>query len=469
MKRRLSITLTALFVACLFSLISFTNVLAMEDNTLPEGVYIDSIHIGGMTAEEAKEAVKGHIEELKSKKITIQFEEASEEITLADLGFEYKESDFIEDALQIGQSGNIIKRYKEIKDLVHNNLVHTLEFTLDKNAISEFVETKLSSYDIPSKNASLKREKGKFTYSSHEIGRYVEVPQTIKKIEDSIHKDWDKEDIVLTALVSSDMPEVTTDKVEAVDSLLGSYTTNYSSSSESRANNLSNGAKLINNTILYPGDEFNSYDKLTPFTIKNGYSIGGAYVSGKLVDSIGGGACQVTTTLYNAALYAELEITERAAHSMTVSYVELARDAAIAGTYKNLKFKNNTDYPVLIEAYTRDRDITFNIWGNETRPDNRKVEFETVVVSKKDPPKDVVKKDSEKPETYRKTTQSPKTGYVAELYKIVTIDGEQVTRDRVNKSGYMAAPRYVTIGTMKVRKPEPTPEPTPAPEPITAP
>ena len=100
---------------------------------------------------------------------------------------------------------------------------------------------------------------------------------------------------------------------------------------------------------------------------KNGYYVAGAYSKGKVIDSIGGGACQVTTTLYNAVLEAELEIVERQAHSMTISYVDLSRDAAIAGTYKDLKFKNNTDVPILIEAYTKGRKITFNIWGYETR------------------------------------------------------------------------------------------------------
>jgi vancomycin resistance protein YoaR len=81
-----------------------------------------------------------------------------------------------------------------------------------------------------------------------------------------------------------------------------------------------------------------------------------------VVDSIGGGACQVTTTLYNAVLLAELEIVERAAHSMTISYADLGRDAAIAGTWKDLKFKNDKDVPVLVEVYTSGRTITFNIW-----------------------------------------------------------------------------------------------------------
>lgn len=459
MKNRLNVKYIIFMGLCFFSLLSYKDVSAMEERTLKDGVYIDSVHLGGMTAEEAKEAVNDYVEELKSKTITIKIEEDTEEVSLGDLGLENEDIDFIEETMQIGKTGNVIRRYKEIKDVAHNNLVYTLEFNIDNRTVREFVETKLSTYDIPSKNASLKREGGKFVYSDHEIGRTIEVDDTIKLIKDAVSNEWNKEDIKLAAVVSSEEPEITRDMVEKVDSKLGSFTTNYSSSSSSRAANQTNGAKLINNTILYPGEEFSAYEKLAPFSASNGYLVGGAYVQGKLVDSIGGGACQVTTTLYNAALYAELEITERSEHSMTVSYVDLARDAAIAGTYKNLKFKNNTEYPILIQGYTKGRNITFTVWGNETRPDNRKVAFETVVVSSKNPPNDVVEEDDTKPETYEKTTQSAHKGYVAELYKIVTVDGKQVSRERVNRSSYMASPRYVTVGTMP--EPSPTPEITP--------
>ena len=460
-KKHLNLIFRAFVAVCIMSVLSFNNVSAREEIEINDGVYIDSVHIGGMTREEANEAVDKYVDDLKTTTITLEVEENSEQVTLDKLGFAYKEHDYIEQATSIGESGNLLKRYKEMKDIAHNNLIFQLEYSLDSNLIKDFVETKLSAYDIEAKNASLKREGGEFVYSDHTVGRHVQVEETIELVKESIHVNWDKENITLGAVVLQDEPEFTRDIVEKVDSVLGTYTTSFSSSSSSRAANLSHGAKLVNNTVLYPGDEFNAYDILAPFTISNGYSVGGAYENGMLVDSIGGGACQVTTTLYNSAIYAELDITERSAHSMTVSYVDLARDAAIAGTYKNLRFVNNTDYPILVQGYTKNRNITFTIWGHETRPENRKIEYKTVVLSQKNPPADVVTEDPTLPITYNKSTQSPHTGYVAELYKIVYEGGKEVSREVVNKSSYMASPRYVTIGTM----PEPTPEPTPTPDP----
>jgi vancomycin resistance protein YoaR len=221
-------------------------------------------------------------------------------------------------------------------------------------------------------------------------------------------------------VVEDDMPKYTMDVVEQCNAILGSYTTEYASSAWGRAANLANGARLINNTVLYPGDTFSAYKVLSPFTQENGYEVAGAYLQGKVIDSVGGGACQVTTTLYNAVLKAELEVVERQSHSMTISYVDLSRDAAIAGTSKNFKFKNNTDVPVLIEATTKNRTITFKIWGHETRDtEKRKIEFKSEVISTTNPPADVITKDPTKPTTYREVTNSAHTGYRAKLWKLV--------------------------------------------------
>lgn len=114
---------------------------------------------------------------------------------------------------------------------------------------------------------------------------------------------------------------------------------------------MTNGCRLIDGTLLYPGDEFSTYETVAPFSEANGYYMAGSYLNGKVVDSIGGGICQVSTTLYNAVLLAELDVTMRYNHSMVVSYVDPSADAAIAeSSGKDFKFVNNTDYPIYIEG-----------------------------------------------------------------------------------------------------------------------
>ncbi len=435
---------------------SFTKVFAADENeVITNGVFIDSVDISGMTKEEAAKAVEDYVNTLKGKTITVDINGDKEQITAADLGFSYKENNYIEEALKIGKSGNLIEQYKELKDTQENKLTYKLEFSIDEAKLKTFAKKELSSHNAKAVNATVTRKNGEFVYTDEVVGQKVDTKSTMTAIKDALLNNWTGDNISISADVKEQDPKYTREMVEKCDTVLGSFQTTYATSSEDRAANLANGAKLINNTVLYPGEVFSAYEKLAPFTTANGYYQAGAYSNGKLVDSIGGGACQVTTTLYNAVLYSELEVVERSSHSMTISYVDLSRDAAIAGTWKNLRFKNNTDAPIVIEASTYGRTIYFKIWGHETRDTkNRKIKFETVILGQKQPGADVVTKDPNQPTTYEYTTQSAHIGYTAALYKVVYENGKEVSRKKINSSVYNPSPRYVTVGTKKVEEPD---------------
>ena len=429
---------------------------AENEITICKGVFIDEVEVSGMTAKEAKKAVDEFVKGLRNKGIAIVVGENAVYTTLGELGYTYEPNDNINQALSLGTAGNLIKRYKDLKDIEQGRIVYPLTFKIDEKLISDLVAEKGTVYNIEPVNATVTRKNGEFVYTDHILGSKVDVATTTNVIKDTVLNNWNRLDIVVQAVMEDDIPIYTRDVVENCNKILGSFTTEYTDSAEGRASNLANGARLINNTVLFPGEVFSGYEHLAPFEPENGYFEAGAYSQGKIIDSIGGGACQVTTTLYNAVLFSELEVVERSSHSMTISYVDLSRDAAISGTYKDLKFKNNTDVPILIEAFTEDRKITFRIWGNETRDTkNRRVEYVTHILDETAPPADVIEEDPTQPVTYRKVTQSAHVGYKAELFKVVYENDVEVSRTLFNKSSYAAEPRYVTIGTKKAEeKPE---------------
>lgn len=166
------------------------------------------------------------------------------------------------------------------------------------------------------------------------------------------------------------------------------------------------------------------------------------------MESLGGGICQVSTTLYNAVLQAELEVTERHNHSMIVTYVEPSADAAIAeSSGKDFRFINNTDTPIYIEGITTpDKQITFNIYGAETRDPERVVTYESVVLSVTNPDTEMIYTDAGQPVGYVSAVQSAHIGYKAQLWKVVTVNGIEESREQINSSSYKMTPRSVTIG-----------------------
>lgn len=138
---------------------------------------------------------------------------------------------------------------------------------------------------------------------------------------------------------------------------------------------------MLDGSVLMPGQKLSVHDMTAPYDEDHGYVEAGSYEGGQVVDSYGGGICQVSTTLYNAALLAELKVVERHPHSMPVSYIELSRDAAIAGDYMDLVLQNPYDDPVYIEGMIDDENrLCFTVYGKETRPAGRRLEFQSETV-----------------------------------------------------------------------------------------
>lgn len=172
----------------------------------------------------------------------------------------------------------------------------------------------------------------------------------------------------------------------------------------------------------------------------------GSYENGQVVDTYGGGICQVSTTLYNAVLFSELKVVKRYPHSMLVSYVPPSRDAAIAGDTKDFVFENNYDTPIYIFGeIDDDNQLCFAIYGKETRDKTRKIEFESEEVSTEEPGVKY-KADAELALGEMEVTGSAHTGKEVKLWKIVYENGKQVSKDVINESTYSKADKSISVG-----------------------
>lgn len=415
-----------------------------EEQTIHKGVYVDEIDLSGMTVAEAKREVADYVSQLEEETLTLEIFDEQLQVTLGELGLECTNLDVIDEAAKLGKKGNIIKRYKERKDLEHEKKVYKLEWVLAPEQVRDYVTTECVKFDSEAKDATLKRVNGSFEIVDGNTGTKLDVDGSVQMIMDFIENEWNKENGTITLPVETDYPRGSEEELSRVKDVLGTFTTSYSTSGPSRSQNVANGAKLINGTVLYPGDTFSAYEVVSPFTTENGYEMAGSYLNGKVVDSLGGGICQVSTTLYNAVLLSELEVVERSNHSMIVTYVDPSADAAIAGTYKDFKFKNNTEAPVYIEGTTANKQITFTIYGEETRPANRTIKYVSQTLSTTEPGV-VIVADPGQPIGYR-IVEGAHRGIQAELYKHVYVNGVEESVTKVNKSTYNASPRTVVVG-----------------------
>lgn len=432
---------------CLLLLCAGMTVFA-EEATILKGVKIDGVDVSGMTRSEAVKALEAHEKQVGEQTLSLKIGDERVEASLSALGMSCDDAGAVEEALGIGRTGNIVKRYKDQKDLQHSGKEYDLKWEANEALVRSFVQENCTQFDREAENASLSRSGGEFQFVAGRQGLVLDVNGSVKAIMDYLSSSWsrDSSEQEVTLVTKITEPEGSAEELANVRDLLGSFTTSFSSSSAKRCMNLNSGAEHINGTVLYPGESFSTYEAVSPFTEENGYAMAGSYLNGEVVDSMGGGICQVSTTLYNAVLRAELEVTERSPHSMTVHYVELSEDAAIAGTYKDFKFVNSSSYPIYIEGYTTsDKKITFNIYGKETRDSNRTISFESVKVSNVGGGT-VLTENGGLPLGYKSASKGQQ-GYVAELYKIVKINGVETERIKINKSSYKGSNRVVTYGT----------------------
>ena len=208
-------------------------------------------------------------------------------------------------------------------------------------------------------------------------------------------------------------PNVTTNMIgqEAFPDLLSSFSTKYSTSDRDRTTNLQLAANKINGTVVMPGDTFSYNTVVGERTIAAGYKEAPIYVSGEVVDGLGGGICQITSTLYNAVVYANLEIVERSNHQFVPSYVGASRDATVVYGSIDFKFKNNRDYPIKILCSVNNGIASFQIYGLKTNN-----EYEVEISS-------------------RITSQN--ANYTnSEAYKILKQNGQVVSRTLLSRDTY---------------------------------
>ncbi len=439
-----------------------------SERKIPVGITIDNIDVGGMTYDEAMETVDEYISESAGKTIELDVDGKKAAVKAEELGYFWENTGIVEEAAGYCREGNIIQRYKEAKDIEKNGIHYDIKIQINEEELRKTIDEKCGVYNVPHVNARLKRENGAFSISQEASGRIIDMDRSVEEIKEYLLDSWDGGDGKFTLTVVDDHPVSTVEDCRKVNAIIGTYTTNFTTGggNYNRNKNMENGVNMLNGVTLCPGETMSANALLEPWTEDNGWKEAGTYVNGRVENSLGGGICQVSTTLYNAVLDAELEIVERFNHSMSVGYVPLSMDAALAGTWKDLKFSNNMDIPVYVEGiYDPSGKITFNIYGQETRPANRKVEYVSETTGST-PSQEIVTQDPSLPSGYRSVTERGHNGSTARLWKKVYVDGVLVSEEIVNKSTYAASPTYVTLGTGEVATEPPTVEP-PAVEPST--
>lgn len=284
----------------------------------------------------------------------------------------------------------------------------------------------------------------------HTNGRSIDKAELVSIINE-IEKKYDTQKVLPVKFIE---PKVTTSIFSAnlFKDTIGTASTNFNTNSVNNANravNMRLSVSKINGKILLPGDVFSFNDVVGPRTADRGYKSANSYIGGKIVQDIGGGICQVSTTLYNSTLKSDLETVFRSNHMFTVGYVPFGQDAAVSYDSTDFKFKNNTNMPIkILGSVTSSNQVVFSILGTNETP-NKTIEISNVQIGSTPAPVRYVN-DPTLPEGQTVVVNSGMAGYVIDTYKIVKINGVVQSKTKIHRSTYRTLERVVKRGTKSV-------------------
>ena len=457
MKHRKLFLFVPILLSALFLLLHAPSAQAaiVNGGTIAKGVRLGDVELGGMTLEEATQAVEDYCQELAAREFTVYIydgPEASQPVTdpdaeinkgdllgtykttLADLGFEWSAEASLKKATTYGQKGKLIELYKNLQDLQYDQVILPLECSVKADAIMDFVQNTIAA------SANKPVEKPSFTVNSSltkvtlvsggSTGITVDVTATAERIfacfENGLPQEYSCNAVV----------EI--EKVAAADysgysfTMLGECKTyvNTKEAYAKRNQNVSRGMALINGTVLMPGESFSIVEGVSPVTVENGYTTAGVFSGGRVIQGLGGGLCQVSSTICGAVLQAELEIVLRYPHSMVVDYIPVALDAAVDetptsyGYSKDFIFRNTTDAPIYIATYMVSGEVCARIFGHETRGYSRTaVSFESEILYQRIiNPTYIFDTSRNASEPVTEGGYLPETK--AQSYKVITVNGQ---------------------------------------------
>ena len=273
----------------------------------------------------------------------------------------------------------------------------------------------------------------------------------------------EQEEYVIKLIITK--PKVTIEDLSeiAFKDVLGTFSTRYDASNTDRTTNLKLAAGKINGTVLGAGEEF-SYNKVVgERTIAAGYKEAKVYSNGEVVDGLGGGICQISSTLYNAVVLANLDVTQRRNHQFVTSYLPAGRDATVVYGSQDFKFKNTRKYPIKVEASVANGIAKITIYGIKENPDYE-ISFQTNTISTI-PFSTIYQDDASLAAGQEKVKQKGSNGIVTETYKIVKSNGSVVEKKLLSKDVYNAMQKIILkspLAAESEQETQPTPQPTPS-------
>ncbi len=436
-------------IAFLILIMGVTGVITryyLQNNMVCFGVTIAGQDISKMDKQDIFAFLDKLEEKLNQKSIVLKYDKKTWEIKPFEKSIFLDKNKTFSRAFRIGREGKPWEQALDILQTRYKGKNIPLYFYVHSPEMKCYLSTIGKEIFVKPHNALLQVNQDRSVKVIPEIvGVEINSEKTLQNLQKVLANP--QNDLQVTIEINKTKPDRTQAFINnlGIKKLISSYTTAFNPAKKNRSYNVKLAAEALNGTILKPDEVFSFNERIGPRDGENGYKNAPVIENGKLVDGIGGGVCQVSSTLYNSVLYADLEIISRTNHSLPSTYVGLGRDATVDFNSLDFKFKNNTKHNLFITTYVAEGKITINIFGESFNKRVRVFTTNERVIQ----PKIEMRQDYSLPKGIQKVEQVSKPGYQVTVWRLVEEKDKETKREIISKDYYTPVSGIVRIGAGK--------------------
>lgn len=434
-----------IFLFSSIALISSTLALTATDRIL-YGVTVQDIPLGGLTKTEA-EAKLANFYQNKLENHTLLLLRSKQrywEIKAANIDFQINTALAAEKAYNVGRQGNIFKRLWEHIECINHGIKFASEAQYDENKLQSFLTQIAKEISTETQNAYCSYEKGKVVIHPEITGMQLDTTE----LPAIIHSKLMSIDLptAITLPITETQPTITTENLKNIDTKLAVYTSTFNAHNINRSENIKIAATSINNLLIQP-QQIVSFNDLVGLRIAAaGFKEAPVIIDGKTVPDIGGGVCQVSSTLYNAILLADLKPIERSPHFHPLGYVPIGLDATVADNLLDFKFQNTLPNPIYLITDIADNQLVISVLGNANDSNDTEIILDSTI-DKTLPYKQKIEYDNTLASGHSKIKEDGITGYIVSSYRVKKRQGKEISRELLYIDEYSPEDEIKIVGT----------------------
>lgn len=428
--------LIAILLIGIFFLGSINLVQAISrEGKINKNVYINDIDLSNLYKNEAISKIKDRIN--LNNEISLKYNDKKFKLKLNEIGVNYNIDEAVSLAYMIGRDKDFISNIKTKINLdLGENKSIKLNYTYNEDKLNYYINLINSEIKVEPLNADIRLVDGKLTYEKELYGLKIDEEDLKKSILNNLENISSKE---ITINVKNLTPKYLYKELSKVDTELGYYETDFNENNKHRVNNIKIASDAINNIIVNPGEEFSFNEHIQNCYVKKMFEKAPIIVNGKLEEGLGGGICQVSSTLYNAVLYSGLEVTRIRNHSIPSSYINKGRDATVSHGNLDFRFKNNSDTSIVIFSNVNNNKVKTTIYGQAKNKKN--IEIFTDIVECI--PNNTEIKNSNELYKGEKYIEEGRKGYKVKTYRVYK---ESQDIELINESYYPPKNKIIIYG-----------------------